>query len=51
MPHESTTAISLMYAGTPYIGMATAYSPAGWRRTAKSFRRFGGGEIFLWRNF
>ena len=40
-----------MYAATPYSGMATAYSPAGWRRTARSFRRFGGGEIFLWRNF
>jgi hypothetical protein len=48
MPHESTPAISLMYAGTPYIGMATAYSPAGWRQTAKSFRRFGvGEELFM----
>jgi hypothetical protein len=40
-----------MYAATPYSGMATAHSPAGWRRTAKSFRRFGGGENLLMAEF
>lgn len=40
-----------MYAGTPYSGMATTYSPSGWRRTAKSFRWFGGGEELLMAEF